>query len=876
MHSHLMTSLSLVCSFIVAILSVLTSLSVQAASPQPSSITVISDDNYPPYLFKDADGNTVGIVADIWALWEQKTGMKVTLVSTVWESAQQQLLSGQADVIEMIFKNPEREKSYAFSPPYARVPVGIYAHESITGLTSPASLSGFTVGAQKGDGCIFKLKEAGVKSFRLYKGYEEIIQAVLREQVKIVCMDDYPARYYLYRLDNANQIRRAFGLYEGQFHRAVSKNNQAMLALVEKGMLAITPLEVATLEEKWKGSYVQTFSYSRRVLYTIFGLGFVAAIMVLSILTLRLAVKRKTLEIESKRYEIEHQRARLQNILDATRAGSWEWNVQTGECQFNARWAEMVGYTSEELMPFSEETARRLIHPDDWQKAKSLIAQHLAGESEFYECDIRMRHKQGHWIWVTDRGQLIARSEAHLPLMMSGTHIDITEKKEAEQEIWRQANYDGLTQLPNRHYFNRHVLQALEAAGNNKQRVALLALDLDRFKEVNDSLGHHRGDELLVQAGQRICNEVDTQATVARLGGDEFSIVLPVISDAALVTLCERLLAALSSTYVLDGERVFVTASIGVSIFPDDAATAAEMMRHSDQAMYDAKNAGRNQFRLFTPAMQEALATRTAIARDLRVAVERGELRDYYQPVVDLNSGDIVKAEVLMRWQHPTRGLMSPAVFIPVAEEIGAIIEMGDWIFKQAAQHILQWQFLVHDDFAISVNKSPVQFTGHRLSKNDWVSDLNSLGIEGKRIVVEITEGLLLNPDPEIENILLNFRDAGIQVAIDDFGTGYSSLSYLTKFDIDYLKIDQSFTRHLSAGNESYVLCEAIIVMAHKLGLKVIAEGVETALQRDLLREIHCDYAQGFFYAPPLPAGEFQALLEQRHANKTYMQQTRA
>lgn len=860
-----MTSLSLVCRVTVALFSILTSLSVQAASLHPSSITVISDDNYPPYLFKDTDGNTVGIVADIWALWEQKTGIKVTLVSTVWESAQQQLLSGQADVIEMIFRNPEREKNYAFSPPYARVPVGIYAHESLTGLTSPASLSGFTVGAQKGDGCIFKLKEAGVKSFRLYNSYEEIIQAVLGEQVKIVCMDDYPARYYLYRLDNANQIRRAFGLYEGQFHRAVSKNNLAMLALVEKGMLAITPLEVATLEEKWKGSYVQAFSYSNRVLYIILGLGLVAVIMVLSIVTLRLVVKRKTREIEHKSLEIEHQRTRLQHILDATRAGSWEWNVQTGECQFNARWAEMLGYSLEELLPFSAETAKRLIHPEDWQKTQSLVAKHLAGESEFYECDIRMRHKQGHWIWVSDRGQLITRTETHLPLMMSGTHIDITEKKEAEQEIWRQANYDSLTRLPNRRFFNQHLLAALLSATEHNQRIALLALDLDRFKEVNDTLGHHRGDELLIQAGQRICNEVDAQATVARLGGDEFAVMLVMASDHALAALCERLLASLSSSYVLEEERVFVTASIGVSIFPDDAANAAEMMRHSDQAMYDAKSNGRNQYRFFTPAMQEALATRMALARDLRLAVANGELRDYYQPIVDLNSGEIVKAESLMRWQHPVRGLIAPAVFIPVAEEIGAIIEMGDWIFQQAANRFLQWQPLVGETFAISVNKSPVQFTGHRLSKNDWVTYLNHLGIEGRRIVVEITEGLLLNPDPEIEGILLHFRDAGIQVAIDDFGTGYSSLSYLTKFDIDYLKIDQSFTRHLRAGNESYVLCEAIIVMAHKLGLKVIAEGVETALQRDLLRDIHCDYAQGFFYSPPVSAEVFQLMLTQQN-----------
>lgn len=218
-----------------------------------------------------------------------------------------------------------------------------------------------------------------------------------------------------------------------------------------------------------------------------------------------------------------------------------------------------------------------------------------------------------------------------------------------------------------------------------------------------------------------------------------------------------------------------------------------------------------------------------------------------------------------MRWQHPQRGLISPSLFIPVAEETGDIVAMGDWILNQAAQHAMQWQSLVSDDaFAISVNKSPVQFVEQMDTKNDWVQALRSMGVEGKRIVVEITEGLLLNPDPIVEQRLLQFRDMGIQVAIDDFGTGYSSLSYLSKFDIDYLKIDQSFTRNLNAGNESYVLCEAIIVMAHKLGLKVIAEGVETALQRDLLIDIHCDYAQGFFYSPPVPAEAFEQMLVQQ------------
>jgi len=838
--------------------------SLPARDARAEAITVISDDNYPPYLFKDANGNTVGIVADFWKLWEQKTGVKVTLVSTAWEQAQQQLLSGHADVIEMIFRDAEREQRYTFTKAYATLPVGIYAHESLSGLASPEVLSGFTVGVQKGDGCIFKLKEAGVKSFRLYNNYEEIIQATLSGQVKIVCMDDYPAHYYLYRMNADSQILRAFTLYQGQFHRAVRKGDVRTLSLLERGAAAISPAEMTALESKWKGSSLQRGVYSKQVILTLALLLVVGLTLLLLIFMLRVAVKRKTAEIESKREELELERLRLTNIIDATRAGTWEWEVQTGMFQFNERWAEILGYTLDELVPHNLETAKRLTHPDDWQTSMTLVARHLQGEIEFYECDIRMQHKAGHWIWIVDRGRLISRTAAGEPAMMRGTHIDITDKKQAEAAIWRQANYDSLTQLPNRHYFHHQIKEAITAAATRQQRLSLLLLDLDRFKEVNDSLGHRRGDELLMEVGQRIRQCVSLPATVARLGGDEFAIIVPEGLHADLQGLGNQLMQEISKAYILGGERVFVTVSIGISQYPEDALHAEEIIQHADQAMYDAKSRGRNSLRFFSLAIREALSQRVNLARDLRMALDNGELRDYYQPIVSLHNGKIVKAEALMRWQHPERGLISPALFIPVAEETGDIIAMGDWIFHRAAQHAMQWQPLMGDDFAISVNKSPVQFVEQLNLQSDWVHALRAMGVEGKRIVVEITEGLLLNPDPVVEERLLQFRDMGIQVAIDDFGTGYSSLSYLSKFDIDYLKIDQSFTRNLNAGNESYVLCEAIIVMAHKLGLKVIAEGVETALQRDLLMDIHCDYAQGFFYSPPVPADAFEQMLVQQ------------
>ena len=854
-----MSRLGRLCSLVMLCLSI--AANVSAAE----SITVISDDNYPPYLFKDANGNTVGIVADTWKLWEQKTGVKVTLLAIVWEQALQQLLSGHADVIEMIYQDPEREKRFSFSAPYATLPVGIYAHESIGGLATSNHLSGFTVGVQKGDGCIFHLKQAGVQSFRLYNNYEEMITATLKGEIKILCMDDYPATYYLYRAHADQTILRAFTLYQGEFHRAVKKGNEQTLSLIAKGMAAITPAEMAAIEAKWKGRPLQKHLYYGQALWGLAAALIVAVSLVLLVFMLRLAVKRKTAEIESKREELELERLRLTDIIDATRAGTWEWDIQTGVCQVNHRWAEMLGYTLEALAPLNADKVKSLTHPDDWQTALAVVERHLKGEIDFYECDIRMRHHDGHWVWMTDRGRLISRTSSGEPWIMRGTHIDITDKKEADAVIWQQANYDSLTQLPNRRYFNSHLHEAIAEAAEQQQKLSLLLLDLDRFKEVNDTLGHRSGDELLIEIAQRIRQCLADQMRVARLGGDEFAIILPEPVCADVQAFGQQLLQEISKAMILGGERVYVTVSIGISQYPEDAVNAEEMIQHADQAMYEAKNRGRNNLRFFSLAIKEALSQRVSLARDLRVALENGELRDYYQPIVDLATGKIAKAEALMRWQHPQRGLISPCLFIPVAEETGDIIAMGDWILNQAAQHAMRWQSMVNDDaFAISVNKSPVQFVEQMDTNNDWVNVLRKLGVAGKRIVVEITEGLLLNPDPIVEQRLLHYRDMGIQVAIDDFGTGYSSLSYLSKFDIDYLKIDQSFTRNLNAGNESFVLCEAIIVMAHKLGLKVIAEGVETALQRDLLMDIRCDYAQGFFYSPPVPAEAFEQMLVQQ------------
>jgi diguanylate cyclase (GGDEF)-like protein len=462
---------------------------------------------------------------------------------------------------------------------------------------------------------------------------------------------------------------------------------------------------------------------------------------------------------------------------------------------------------------------------------------------------------------------------------------DISEKKQAEAWIWEQANFDLVTGLPNRHMFHERLSREVEISQRSGKSFALMFLDLDDFKEVNDSLGHDQGDLLLKEVGERLVGclrSIDTvsrDGTVARLGGDEFTIILSNFDDINNVDLVtQRILTALSEPFKLGNDIVNVSASIGITIYPDDASDVESLIRNADQTMYHAKNKGRNTYSYFTLSMQEAATMRREMTHDLRIAIEEEQFRVLYQPIVDLTTNKIYKAEALLRWEHPDHGVVSPADFIPVAEDTGMIVDIGNWVFFKVAKQLANWRSEVDEEFQVSINKSPVQFYNKDDKHLAWFKYLNQLDIPGSSLVIEITEGLMLDKNPEVSQKLLAFRDEGIQVAVDDFGTGYSSLSYLKKFDIDYIKIDQSFVQNLSIESEDLVLCEAIIVMAHKLGLKVIAEGVETIDQRDLLFAVGCDYAQGYLFSKPIPADALEALcIEQnqleRDAPPLYEQQ---
>lgn len=514
--------------------------------------------------------------------------------------------------------------------------------------------------------------------------------------------------------------------------------------------------------------------------------------------------------------------------------------------------AALIGKTDRDIT--GGDVARAVQALDEESQHAGQGEQHF---SEGWELD---RH--GHKVCIeTIRTPYFDAVGKRLGLLVMGR--DVTERQNAAQTILRQANFDTLTLLPNRRYFSERLAHEVKLAQRSKLALSVLAVGLDKFKEVNELLGHDGGDALLLQVARRIQDVVRETDVAARLEGDEFAVIIHNLHDLTDVErIAQNVIRRLAEPFEVGGERLQISASIGISVFPTNSKDMEALVKNASQAMFFAKSAGRNRFSHYTFGLQEAAAHRNRLTRDLRRAVDVRQFEVYYQPIVDLGSGLIRKAEALVRWNHDGRGQIMPLEFIPLAEDNGAIIDIGDWVFRQAAKQVKHLRETVHPDFCISINASPVQFRSTRLAPVDWIAVLTDLGLPGSSIVLELTESVLLKAEEFSKHKLRAFREAGFQFAIDDFGTGYSSLAYLKRFDVDYLKIDQSFIKDLATDHSDRVLCEAIIAMAHKLGLKVVAEGVETEAQQALLADAGCDLAQGFLYAKPVSAAELDRTLE--------------
>ena len=440
--------------------------------------------------------------------------------------------------------------------------------------------------------------------------------------------------------------------------------------------------------------------------------------------------------------------------------------------------------------------------------------------------------------------------------------FDVTMFKQNEQRLELMAHYDILTNLPNRTLMYDRLTQALRLARRHRFTFAVLLLDIDRFKEVNDTLGHHIGDQLLVEASRRLVNCVRESDTVARMGGDEFLIILPEVTGArSAAQVAQKCLDALSSPFGLDGHDVFVSASIGITLYPTDSKDIHVLVKNADTAMYHAKAQGKNNYKFFTEDINKSTIERFVLESRFRRALEKLEFQLNYQPKINIDSGKITGMEALLRWYHPEQGNINPGLFIPLAEETGLVIQLSKWALKEACRQNKEWQDEGLPPLRISVNLSAKHF--HEKDLPDLiVSVLEEAGLDPKYLMIEITESTIIENVEETIHILQKLRKMGIGISVDDFGTGYSSLNYLNRFPIDELKIDKSFIEGILKDHDSGKVISAIIALAHNLNLKVVAEGVETEEQFKFLRDGHCNEMQGYYLSRPLSSHDFRRLIE--------------
>jgi diguanylate cyclase (GGDEF)-like protein/PAS domain S-box-containing protein len=551
-------------------------------------------------------------------------------------------------------------------------------------------------------------------------------------------------------------------------------------------------------------------------------------------------------------------RTRLRVALQATQIAIWEWDIKRDRWYASRVYYTGLGYTPGAGRGNTEVWMER-VHPEDRPRVRATIEAVLRGDSEVYEYEARLRHSDGSYRWTSARGKATAHDSQGKATRMVGVRMDITDKKKAEERIQRLAHYDTLTALPNRALLTERMSDVLALALAGRESLAVLVLDIDKFKNINDTFGHSIGDELLLEVAKRIQSLAREADMVARIGGDTFVMVLSEAKAQQAARTAQRLLDAMSTPFRTRQLEFVVTPSIGIALFPTHGMDLDALLKCADAAMHRAKSHGRNHYVFFTEEMQVRSARNLVIENTLRHAIDRGELYLHYQPQISLADGRITGAEALLRWTNPDLGTVSPAEFIPITEDSGQILQIGTWVLRSAATQLRDWLAAGLDPFTLAINLSSVQFR-HPNLPGLIRKILLETNLKPSYLELELTERVAMDDPGGAITIMNELHELGVRISIDDFGTGYSSLNYLKRFRAYKLKIDQSFVSGLDSDPEDQAIVKAIINLAGSLGMETIAEGVETAAQAAFLRSHGCQKAQGFHFSHPLPADEFAAL----------------
>ena len=825
----------------------------------PARITVALEDNYPPYIFLDHEGKPQGIIVDRWKLWEKKTGIPLRIISSDWDKAQALLYAGKADVIDAMFKTPERLKRLDFSQPHAQIDASLFFHKSITGINDINSAKGFVLGVTKGDGNIDWLRSKGVNNMLELRNYETMIQAAQRGDIRLFFSDSPTAIYWLHKYRVDKLFRHTRPLNHGALHWATLKKNRALHKQIEQGFKLISPQEQQEIENRWLGTPVKKAEKS----YLIYLAILIAIALGLSVFllirnrNLQGKVKASAEKLSATEGELQELANNSKQVFESANMPLAYYHFDGSLIDVNQAFADLIGFSIKDTLDLGNERITPLEYTvQDLKQFRQLKEKGHFGpyEKEFFHKSGQRKHIRLYGMKLNRKGESCAFIRCE----------DITEFKEIEQHANFLAFHDTLTGLPNRQLAQDRLEQAITHADRDKNTIGLLYLDLDNFKAINDTLGHTIGDQVLVQVARRMTETLRVTDTVSRQGGDEWLIILPRLSKTDdIVRVLVKITDCLNEPFDIDGHEVSTSASVGIAVYPEDGKDLDTLLKNAEIAMYQAKESGRNSYRFFDENMHVGMDSQLNTANGLRRAIERNEFILHYQPQIDLHNGKVIGAEALVRWNQPGNGIVSPGEFIPVAEKSGLIVPIGEWVLHEACRQAAIWHKSGWPDLVIAVNLSAVQFKRPDLEES-IMRAINSTGIDPSLLELELTESTLIDNPESVISAVRRLKSLGIKIAIDDFGTGYSSLSYLKQFAVDKLKIDRSFVSDLATDPDDAAIVRAIIQMAHSLGLKTIAEGVETRSIQDRLFLFNCNEAQGYLFAPPMPTEAFTAYLEQR------------
>ncbi|OOG27648.1 GGDEF domain-containing protein [Thioalkalivibrio denitrificans] len=825
-------------------------MSAPAAGAEP--LIVSQDHAWPPFAFRDEQGSPRGLLVEFWELIGEELGRPVEFALTDWDDSLAQVRDGQAHVHGGLFRSPERERFLDFGNEIFPLRTAMFASGALTS-SQVSDLADMPVGVTRGgfESEYLRTHHPGL-NLHYYDNNERLIRAATRGEVEAFAADYPVAMYLLDRHASPEQFRVIEVLYARNLAFATARGETALLSELNNVIARLDPDELSRITQKWM------HSEAVHRLPPGFWLGLLAGILTLLLGSLiiysrllRRQVVLHTHRLQETNDSLRAERDFSRSVLDASPAFFVALDNQYRIRMMNPTMLTRLGYTAQEVIG---EDFVQLCTPEYEHESLQTLFHHMLVSGKPIHHESHALTRSGEERLVEWHGNSVAGPSGE-PEFFFAIGLDITDRRRAETQLEHIAHFDPLTGLPNRSLLQVRLNHALDMARRRNRRVAVLFLDLDRFKVINDSLGHAYGDEVLRTITRRLRGRLREEDTIARWGGDEFIVMLEEVANAPDVsTIAGDILKELALPCTLsNGQDVYVGGSIGISLYPEDGDNAEQLIMRADTAMYQAKDQGRSTYQFYTSALTRAAHDRLALETSLRHALEREEFTLHYQPQVRVADGALIGLEALVRWRHPERGLVAPDEFIPLAEETGLIGPLGLWVMRTACRQAKIWSSLFARPLHMAVNVSVRQLR-HPNLLDQVRSILQETGLPAQSLELELTESTLMSREERTEQTLRNLKELGVRLSIDDFGTGYSSLAYLKRMPIDVLKIDRSFVKDIPEDFSDMEIAATIIAMARTLRLQVVAEGVETPAQMDFLRERGCDSYQGFLLTRPMDA----------------------